>query len=442
MPVSADSTVSETGKATTTITSAKLDEIIKKAPQIASKLGVKENGIFAEVTVNNPANTKTFTVNLPKVAQDRLAKEKVVEFRINSNSIDIGFDKAAISTIQKTTGMDAQINANPVTTTALSNEAQKAIGNRPVYDLTLVYGSKNLTSFGNGKVYVGIPYTLGRNEQAGNVGVVYVDKNGKLSYIKDSSYDMTRKMVIFSTNHFSTYGVVYNRNAPIFNDIVNHWAEDEVLFVTNRGLLNGTENGQFSPNMSITRRTLVTALGRLANVNIASYTKSSFTDVKADDPCMGYAEWAAKNNIMKGIGNGQFAPDSSITREEVADILYNYAKVTNYTLPIIRKAVFFADNSNISVSYKSSVKAMQQAGILMGGDNNKLNPKAKATRAEVSAMLHRYINLTIDRATAEGWAKNDSGRWLYYNNGKALIGWQTISGTKYNFNANGILQIS
>ena len=244
---------------------------------------------------------------------------------------------------------------------------------------------------------------------------------------------MTRKMVIFSTNHFSTYGVVYNRNAPIFNDIVNHWAEDEILFVTNRGLLNGTENGQFSPNMSITRRTLVTALGRLANVNIASYTKSSFTDVKADDPGMGYAEWAAKNNIMKGIGNGQFAPDSPITREEIANILYNYAKATNYTLPTIRKSVIFADNSSISNSCKNSVKAMQQVGILMGEDNNKLNPKAKATRAEASAMLHRYLNLTIDRATAEGWTKNDSGRWLYYNNGKALVGWQTTNTASFYF---------
>ena len=83
---------------------------------------------------------------------------------------------------------------------------------------------------------------------------------------------------------------------------------------------------------------------------------------------------------------------------------------------------------------------MQQAGIMMGGTGNKFNPKASATRAEVSSMLHRYIKLTIDPATAQGWAKNDAGQYLYYKDGKALTGTQTIDGVKYFFETTGALK--
>ena len=83
---------------------------------------------------------------------------------------------------------------------------------------------------------------------------------------------------------------------------------------------------------------------------------------------------------------------------------------------------------------------MQQAGIMMGDTDNKFNPKASATRAEVSVMLHRYIKLTIDPDTAQGWALNNAGQWLYYKDGKALTETQTINGVKYFFNADGTLK--
>ena len=84
---------------------------------------------------------------------------------------------------------------------------------------------------------------------------------------------------------------------------------------------------------------------------------------------------------------------------------------------------------------------MQQAGIMMGGTSNKFNPKASASRAEVSSMLHRYIKLTIDPDTAQGWTLNDAGQYIYYKNGKALTSTQTIGGMKYFFNIDGTLKI-
>ena len=129
----------------------------------------------------------------------------------------------------------------------------------------------------------------------------------------------------------------------------------------------------------------------------------------------------------------------AITREETAVIFANYARATGYTLPVTRNAVTFADDASIGVIYKNAVKAMQQAGIMPGCTGNKFNPRSDATRAEVSAMLHRYIKLTIDPATAQEWAKNDSGQRMYFKDGKALTGWQTVDGKRYYFNENAIM---
>ncbi|MPM65459.1 hypothetical protein SDC9_112355 [bioreactor metagenome] len=104
---------------------------------------------------------------------------------------------------------------------------------------------------------------------------------------------------------------------------------------------------------------------------------------------------------------------------------------------MIRVAVNFEDGGSIGSTYKTAVMSMQQAGIMLGENNDRFNPKASATRAEVSVMLCHYIKLTIDPATAKGWAKNDSGQRMYFKDGKVLTGWQTIDDTIYCFNNSG-----
>jgi hypothetical protein len=161
-----------------------------------------------------------------------------------------------------------------------------------------------------------------------------------------------------------------------------------------RGVFSGTSATAFSPDEAMSRGMLVTALGRLASVDVDDYKTAGFTDVATDKYYAPYIEWVYKNGIVSGIGNNQFAPDRAITREEIALILSNYAKATGYTLTVTREATAFGDDSDIGSTYKEAVTAMQQAGIMIGGNSNKFNPQVSATRAEVSAMLHRYIRLT------------------------------------------------
>jgi len=147
----------------------------------------------------------------------------------------------------------------------------------------------------------------------------------------------------------------------------------------------------------MTRGMLVTVLGRLADVDTQVYSANSFTDVSKDKYYTTYIEWAYSKGIVQGIGNQQFAPDRAVTREEIAVIFANYTKATDYKLPINNDAATYADNNSIGDIYKTSVIAMQQAGIMIGDTNNLFNPKFSATRAEVSAMLQRYIELVIEQ---------------------------------------------
>ena len=163
--------------------------------------------------------------------------------------------------------------------------------------------------------------------------------------------------------------------------------------MVSRGLLGGTSETTFSPDTSMTRGMFITVLGRLASTDVDNYIESSFNDVKSDANYMGYIEWASKNNIVKGIGNENFAPDQSISREQMAVIIMNYAKIMNLKLTQVHEENTFDDSAKISDYAKDAVKQMQMAGILSGKNGNLFDPQGTATRAEVSAMLHRFVEL-------------------------------------------------
>lgn len=203
----------------------------------------------------------------------------------------------------------------------------------------------------------------------------------------DSAYDTNSRSIIFSTEKYT--------------DIAAHWASESIGYVVGRGLFCGTTDSKFSPNMAMDRGMLVTVLSRLAGVDVSAYQTCSFNDVAAGKYYLPYIAWAYEKGIVLGVGNHLFAPERAVTREEMALILHNYAKTTRHTMPAIREAITFADSFEIGRSYRDAVQAMQQAGIMAGDQNNKFHPQAKATRAEVAAMLHQYMKLTMDPDTAQ-----------------------------------------
>ena len=439
-PVTATS--STNGAASASIPEKAITDAIAKAQADAKAQGKTANGITVALNVTMPKGSTSLTATLTQNSLNSLVKAGVTSLELDGAPVSLGLDLNALKEIQKQSSGNISITIAPAT--GLSSEAKALLGNRPVYNITISYikdgKTVNVTSLGSGAATLSIPYKPGKNEAVGYLFGVYVDANGKAQRIDGSAYDANSGSLLIPTGHFSVYGVGYTAPSAKFTDIGTHWGKEAIDYVVGRGLLSGTSKTAFAPDTAMTRGMLVTALGRLAGVDVKAYTTNSFTDVKADSAFRPYIEWAYKKGIVQGIGNQQFAPDRAITREEIAVIFANYAKATGYKLPVTREATAYADVSSIDSTYKTAVTAMQQAGIMMGGTSNQFNPKSNATRAEVSSMLHRYIKLTIDPATAQGWALNDAGQWLYYKDGKALTGTQTIDGVKYFFETTGVLK--
>lgn len=408
--------------------------------QAAEAQGSATNGIAVELNVAMPPSTSSLTTGIPQAALQNLVDASVTSFVISGAPVTLSYNQSAIQALLSLSNGGILLNIAPA-----SAPMPPVIGTHPAFEINIGTGAneaQNITGFGSGAVLIGIPYQPASNETPNGLFGVYVDGNGNPSRIPGSSYNANAGAVLLPTSHNSVYGVGYEAPSARFTDIGGHWAKDSIDYVVGRGLFSGTSATGFSPDTAMTRGMLVTALGRLAGVDARAYAGNSFTDVKADSPFRPYIEWAYGKGIVEGVGNGQFAPDKAITREEIAVIVVNYAKATGYRLPATRAASDFADAASVGSTYQDAVTAMQQAGIMMGGTNNMFNPKGNATRAEVSAMLDRYIRLTIAPATAEGWALGDDGKYLYYRDGKALTAWQTIDGEKYFFRADGSLQTS
>jgi trimeric autotransporter adhesin len=392
-------TVDNKGNATVNITDKTVIDAFEKALADAKKNGNEQNVITVVLRVDTGSKTiSNVTVNLPKTVQDTIIAKKIVStiVVVDNPGIRIGMDLTTVKEINRQAKSDVNITATRSDSGKLTDDAKKTIGSRPVFDLKVNYGSsKQVQNFGAGRVSVTIPYTLGANEKAGNVQAVYVDDKGKVHWLVNSVYDSVEKVLRFSTNHFSSYGIGYKQTNTTFTDIAGHWAKEDIEFVVSRGLFSGTSANTFSPNTAMTRGMFVTALGRLANTYMSGYKQSRLNYVERTAYYVGYIVWASKDSIVNGTGNGRFEPDQFITREQMAVMIQNYAKVIGFTLPKVYGENTFEDSSRISVYAKDAVKQMQMAGVISGKNGNHFDPQGTVTRAEASAVLRRFVELAI-----------------------------------------------
>ena len=397
-PVKVDS------KGNAVITRSIVADVISVAQSDSIKHGDTKNGIAVVIPVEISKALAGVQITLKADALDKLVSSGVKRFTIDTDSMaDFGFMLDTLKELNRQTTGDLILKMKKTAVT--SQEAETAIGNRPVYDITLweaKNGKETAVNLSGKTVSIAIPYTPAKNEQPDNLYAVYVDENGHVQWISKSSYNMDQKAVIFAAEHFSIYGIGYKNQIPAFTDVNNHWAKDNMLFVVSRGLLSGTSATTFSPNTGMTRGMFVTALGRLAGVDPTDYQASRFTDVKEDAYYAPYVNWAAKTGVVSGTTDTAFAPDTNINREQMAVIMKNDAAKLGYTIPKTLEVVNFADSAGISSWAKEAVKSMQQAGILAGKTNNCFDPAGTATRAEVAAVLRRFVEIVIDPQTANG----------------------------------------
>ncbi|MEG0035146.1 MAG: S-layer homology domain-containing protein [Oscillospiraceae bacterium] len=126
--------------------------------------------------------------------------------------------------------------------------------------------------------------------------------------------------------------------------------------------------------------------------DLMSIVDSGFADVPSSAYYSSYVRWATDAKIASGTGNGNFSPDLNITREELCSMLFNYADFKNIKLNPTLAPVNFLDSSSISPAYAHAVSSLQQLGVINGCDDGTFKPQGSATRAEVAAMLMRFVS--------------------------------------------------
>lgn len=191
-----------------------------------------------------------------------------------------------------------------------------------------------------------------------------------------------------------------------FNDVPsNSWYAGAVQYIVDQGMMNGTGNNQFSPNASTTRGMIVTILHRREQTPTAE--AAPFTDVADNLWYTDAVAWAAANEIVNGYGNNTFRPNVSISREQMAAILWRYAKYKQYDVSVGEDTNILSFNDSSSIS-EYAIPALQWAcgaGIITGKDGNILDPKGNTTRAQVATMLQRFMTKVVP---AEEETKSDT----------------------------------
>ena len=168
------------------------------------------------------------------------------------------------------------------------------------------------------------------------------------------------------------------------------WFYGDVMFVYENGLILGTSKTLFSPHGTATRSMMATILWRMEG-SPAPKGKNSFTDVEAGKWYADAITWTAENGIFAGYGKDKFGPDDPITREQLAAIFYRYADYKGYDLTVKGNPDTFKDADKITDYAKTAMQWAVGSGLVKGKSGNLLDPQGTATRAEIAAMLQRFI---------------------------------------------------
>ena len=264
------------------------------------------------------------------------------------------------------------------------------------------------SSGGNGGGGGNVHYTISFETNGGNdIASKTVTKNSVIkepeSPIKDgfdfegwytdkglkTKYDFTEKV----TKNFTLYAKWTEKDngewKNPFTDVKeNDWFYDSVKYAYENDLMKGISNTEFAPDSEVTRAMFVTVIYRMENEPQTG--KCAFTDVESGSYYENAVAWANENGIVSGISEDCFAPNEPITREQMAAIIYRYAAFKGYDITTSSNTSY-TDNDNISDYAKDAVIWAAEKSVMTGNTDGSFAPKANTTRAQVASVFMRMV---------------------------------------------------
>lgn len=305
----------------------------------------------------------------------------------NSLTLDLRYGKVtlspeALSSVADQAGSTVTITVAPVDTDELNSRQQAAVGDAPVFDLTIRSGSTVISDFGGGLATVSIPYELPSNQDPAGVVAWYMDDDGNITPC-ETRYDTRTETVIFTTRHFSKYVIGYEE-PTVFTDVSeDSYYADSVLWAVENGVTNGTSATTFSPDMAVSRAQMVTFLWRAHGSPKATGT-NPFTDVNTSDYYYDAVLWAVENGITVGTSDTTFSPDAPVTRAQAVTFQWRAAGS-----PVVSGSNFGDVASD--AYYADAVTWAVANGITNGTGGNTFSPDAAVSRAQAVTFLWREL---------------------------------------------------
>jgi hypothetical protein len=357
--------------------------------------GVKKDNTSALVIKPEiTGEVQKINVELPKISISSLVSETDAALKVETPVGIITISQDALAAIaSQASGSTVTMSLETVNKSTLTPEQQKVVGDNLVYDISVVSGGKNISGFDGGSLTISLPYTLKDGQDPDNVMVWYLNDKGELEKMS-CTYDKTTGLATFTTTHLSKYLVGYAEaeawKSPFADIKTGNWFYEDVKFAVNNGLFKGTTETAFGPNQPMTRAMLVTVLYRLEGSPSALDT-NNFTDVKDGEWYTKAVLWANANNIVSGYGNGLSGTNDPVTREQMASILYRYASYKGYDVTAAANLTVYTDVADISSWAQTAMSWANARGLITGRTTTNLVSGGTATRAEVAAILKRFV---------------------------------------------------
>ncbi|MDD4564343.1 MAG: S-layer homology domain-containing protein [Eubacteriales bacterium] len=396
--ITAASRIDRSGKAIASVSAKDVTSAINEALQGAGS-GVRP---VAQIIVEGADAASSVETTIPGSSMKEL-NSKTDGITIKTPIADISLDSDTINTLSGEAGGNIKITAVKLEAADIQNlseEVKAEIGDRPVYDFSIMNGSRNIAEF-DGKITITIPYTASHQEIGEGLVVYFLKDDGSLEVVRNCIYDSEAKTMTFTTRHFSKYALGYK--ALNFTDTVSHWAKNEIAYLAAREIVNGTTETTFSPNSNITRAQFVQILSNMAGSHADGRligAEAPFIDVPKTAWYSQAAVWAAEEGIVKGIenkdGSISFYPDTNISRQDMAVLLSRFAgKAEGYNVAAIKGAAVFLDEGEIAAYAAEAVMQLQQAGLINGKTLDTFAPADYATRAESAKMIAMLIRNSL-----------------------------------------------
>ncbi len=373
------------GTATGSVTTSQMSDALDKAKAAAGTNGTPN----VKIQIDGASGASSFGTIIPRSSMQALVNGNAGALTLSGPAGSVSFEADALKTISGAASGDVTFNVAKTDSAQLSDAVKTLVGNHPVFTFSVTSGGSTISQFG-GSVTVSVPYIPAAGEDTNAIVIYYIAADGALTMVPDARYDAATGMVIFTTTHFSTYAVGYNK--VNFNDVSGTaWYSDAVTFLAARGITSGTTATRFSPDATLTRGQFITMLLRAYGISSDTNPTDNFAD-SGSTYYTNYLAAAKRLGISTGVGNNMFAPEKAITRQEMFTMLYNALKVIGQLPQGSSGKTFsdFTDAGQIDSWAKDAMTLLVKTGTV-GGSDGKLTPLSTTTRAEMAQVLYNLL---------------------------------------------------